>query len=125
VQGVLESGGFTASPVLAATFGTPGGYGNLALAPPPVGAARGGEFESGALAASGGFAATDWLLLFGEAWAGQHVGGGTSLLFGAAARLHWGIGAVEIGGYLRGSASTYVFASLVVDANPFRAAEVP
>jgi hypothetical protein len=125
IQGVVESGGVTAAPILAVTFGGPDGYGNLALAPVPVGAAVDGQFEKGALAASGGMRVVEWALVLGEAWLGQNVSGGVSYMFGAAARVHWSIAAVEIGGFWRGAGGGFVFASILVDMNPFRAAEVP
>ena len=46
-------------------------------------------------------------------------------MVGAAARAHWSIAAVEFGGFWRGAGGGFVFASLLVDMNPFRAAESP
>lgn len=125
IQGVLEPGGATAAPIVAATFGGPDGYGSVALAPVPVGAAKDGQFEKGALVASGGLAIVSWATVLAEAWLGKSLDGGTSYMIGAAARVHWSIAAVEIGGFWRGAGGGFVFASVVVDMNPFRAAEVP
>ncbi len=125
VQGVLEAGGATAAPIVAATFGGPDLYGNLALAPVPVGAAEDGQFDKGAVAASGGIALARWIAVLAEGWLGRSVDGGTSYMVGAAARAHWSIAAVELGGFWRGAGGGFVFATLLVDMNPFRAAEGP
>ncbi len=125
VQGVVEAGGVSAAPIVAATFGGPDLYGNLALAPVPVGAAVDGQFEKGALTASGGVAVASWITFLAEVWLGRNVDGGTSYMLGAAARAHWSIAAVEFGGFWRGAGGGFVFASLLVDMNPFRAAESP
>lgn len=123
VQGVLEAGGATVAPILAVTVGGPGGYGNLALAPVPVGAAVDGQFDKGALAASGGFRATSFLVLLAEGWLGKSVTGDLSYMVGAAGRLHWSVAALELGAFYRGGGGPFLFASIVLDMNPFRAAE--
>ncbi len=125
LQAVVESGGVTGAPVVAVTFGGPDGYGSLALAPVPVGAAKDGQFDKGALAASGGIAVTRWATILAEVWLGKNVDGGASYMIGAAARVHWNVAAAEIGGFLRGAGGGFVFASLIIDMNPFRAAEGP
>jgi hypothetical protein len=125
VQGVVESGGATVAPIVAVTFGTPRAYANLALAPVPVGAARGGQFEKGALAASGGVALTSWGMLLAEAWAGKAYDGGLSVQAGGAARVWWGIAGAELGATWGTGGSAYVFASLVVDMNLCGAKETP
>ncbi|MGA8892437.1 MAG: hypothetical protein WB493_12775 [Anaeromyxobacteraceae bacterium] len=118
VQGVVESGGLTVAPILAATFGTPRAYANLALAPTPVGASRAGQFEKGALAASGGVALTSWGMLLAEAWLGKSYAGGVSAQVGGAARVWWGVAGAELGAtWLSGGGGAYVFASLVLDMN--------
>jgi hypothetical protein len=121
----VEAGGVSAAPIVAATFGGPGLYGNVALAPVPVGATVDGQFEKGALTASGGVAVARWISVLAEGWLGRNVDGGISYMVGAAARANWSIAAVEFGGFWRGAGGGFVFASLLVDMNPFRAAESP
>ena len=97
VQGAVESGGVTVVPVLAVTMGTPRAYGNVSLAPTPVGGARSGQFEKGALAVSGGVALTSWGMLLAEAWVGTSHSGGPSTQLGGAARVWWGVAGAELG----------------------------
>jgi len=118
VQGVVESGGITVAPIVAATLGSPRAYANLALAPTPVGASRSGQFEKGALAASGGVAVTSWGMLLAEAWLGKSYAGGVSAQLGCAARAWWGVVGAELGAtWTSGGGGTYLFASLVLDVN--------
>ncbi len=118
VQGAVESGGVTVAPVLAVTMGTPRAYGNVSLAPTPVGGARSGQFEKGALAVSGGVALTSWGMLLAEAWVGTSHSGGPSTQLGGAARVWWGVAGAELGvTWTGGGGGAFVFASLVVDVN--------
>jgi hypothetical protein len=115
VQGVVESGGLTVAPVVSVTFGSPRAYANVALAPSPVGAARWGQFEKGAVAVSGGLGLTSWGMLLAEAWLGTASGGGVSVQAGGAARVWWGVVGAELGVMWTTGGSANAFASLVLD----------